>query len=345
MKNVKNEKTLQNLRITRTTRNQIKITWTLRQDVTEVKIYWSSTPTIREDNEYIIGVTGVDNVSFDDPNPSRRNFFIVKATGYLAEIVAEVIMPFQGINNFRDLGGYKTQDGRRVKWNTFFRSAELAGLTPDDLEYLKSLGVKTIFDYRSKGEVMKRPDPMIEELENINISGMPFLDKQQGNFDIVALLQENTEQLLQDPSAFLKKGYIEMVSSNHAFKTFMECVGDPQKMPIIQHCTAGKDRTGFGSALLLLALGVSEEIVIEDYLLTNQYRLVANHSIMKEMEPLLQDAYSRKKFELMLEARREYLESSLQKIKTVYGSISNYLAQEYGLNGEKIEILQQYYLE
>lgn len=342
----KNKKNFQDLQIERSNDNKIKISWTLTTDLTKVDIYWSKVPSMIGEIEHIATVEGVDSAIFADPDLQQRTFFIVKAKGYCSEMIAEVIMPFAGVSNFRDLGGYKTKDGRRVKWNLFFRSGELAGVTEKDLGYLKGLGVKTILDYRSQGEVLAKPDPIIEELENINISGMPSIDQHQGNFDMMGLLRESKDlAILKHPCDFLKKGYIEMVSSNHAFKKMLECVADPTRLPMIQHCTAGKDRTGFGAALLLLMLGVPEEQVIEDYLLTNRYRLEVNHSLLKKIAPLLQSEENNRQFKLLIEARREYIESSLQTIKEKYGSVDCYLAEEYGLDEKKRQTLQSYYLE
>lgn len=339
-------KSFKKVRMIRTDDQKIKVSWQWEEDLRDVTIGWSNTPTTTDRRQPIIRVNGENSIIFDDPDPTRRNFFIVSATGYESEILAETILPFQGVSNFRDLGGYKTTDGRRIKWNIFYRSGELAGLTSDDVAYVKSLGIKTIFDYRSQGEVTNKPDPIIENIKNINISGMPSLDHHKGNFDMALLLKENKNlQLLEDPCSFLKKGYIEMVTSNQAFKKMIQCIEDPKQMPIIQHCTAGKDRTGFGSALLLLTLGVSEEVVIEDYLLTNQYRIAINKSVAKSLETLLKNEKSREKFKLLMEARREYIESSLHTIKEKYGSIQKYLMEEYGLDEQKIDRLQQYYLE
>ncbi|MDZ4907294.1 hypothetical protein GNF64_16560 [Clostridium perfringens] len=121
----------------------------------------------------------------------------------------------------------------------------------------------------------------------------------------------------------------------------MEC---PDKMPIVQHCTAGKDRTGIGSALVLLALGVPEETVIEDYLLTNVYRSNMNEALFKSLGNLLTDEDSKEIFKVFMEVRKEYIESALNAIKERYGSIDEYLEKEYGFNKEKRARLQQDYL-
>ncbi|MCM1988337.1 tyrosine-protein phosphatase [Oceanirhabdus seepicola] len=334
-----------NVKITRLCDNKVNISWKSEEELNQVNIYWNKTPEINGTEEYITTVEGEAVVTFDDPDDRRKNYFILKAEGYVSEIVAEALIPFKGTSNFRDIGGYKTKDGRRVKWNTFYRSDELAGLTEEDMEYLKSLGIKTILDYRSKGEVNAKPDPLIEGIENLNISGMKSLDNSDVNFDLISLMKESKSlKDLGKPEEFLKKGYIEMVFENEALKKLMEYIEYPDKMPIIQHCTAGKDRTGIGSALILLALGVSEETIIEDYLLTNVYRSNSNEVLINSIGNLLKDEDSKEIFKAFMEVKKEYMECALNTIKERYGSIDEYLEKEYGINQEKRARLQQNYL-
>ncbi|WBW99233.1 tyrosine-protein phosphatase [Oceanirhabdus sp. W0125-5] len=335
----------ENLEIKRVYDNKINISWNSKKELNQVKIYWNKTPEINGFEECITTVEGKNSVTFDDPDVKRRNYFILKADGYVSEIVAEVLVPFKGTSNFRDLGGYKTKDGRKVKWNIFYRSDELAGLTEEDMEYLKSLEIKTILDYRSKGEVSVKPDPVIEGIENVNISGMKSLDNKDGNFDMTSLMK-NSKSLkeLGKPEEFLKNGYLEMIFENEAFKKLMEYIENTDKTPIIQHCTAGKDRTGIGAALILLALGVPEETVIEDYLLTNVYRSQFNEALIESFGNLLKDEHSKEIFKAFMEVRREYIEYAFNTIKERYGSIDDYLNKEYGINEEKRTKLKKNYL-
>lgn len=341
----KEKKYFKDVKITRINDNKINISWKSGKEPKQVKIYWNKTPEINGIEEYITTVEGKNTAVFNDPDTTRRNYFILKAEGYTSEIIAEVLIPFKGTSNFRDIGGYKTKDGRRVKWNIFYRSDELAGLMEEDMEYLKSLGIKTILDYRSKGEVNAKPDPLIEGVENINISGIKSFDNSDVNFDMFSLMKESKNlKALGNLEDLLKKCYLEMVFDNKAFKKLMEYIEYPDKMPIVQHCTAGKDRTGVGSALILLALGVPEETVIEDYLLTNVYRSNMNESLFKSLGNLLTDEDSKEIFKVFMEVRKEYIESALNAIKERYGSIDEYLEKEYGFNKEKRTRLQQNYL-
>ena len=132
-----------------------------------------------------------NEVIFTDPDNKRRSLFLLKSDGYNSELVGEAILPFVGAHHFRDIGGYRTRDGRRVEWNTFCRLDKLSDLTEEDIEYFKALGIKTILDLRSKGEVLSSPDPNIEGVKYINISGMSELDNNNGNFDMLSIFNQN----------------------------------------------------------------------------------------------------------------------------------------------------------
>lgn len=334
-----------NVKVERFDQNKVYISWKQEEELGKVEIYWNKTPEINGFEELVATIEGEAAATFDDPDTKRRNYFILKSQGYVSEIVAEVLIPFNGTCNFRDMGGYKTKDDRRVKWNVFYRSDELAGLTKEDMEYMKALGIKTILDYRSKAEVNAKPDPVIEGIENINISGLKALDDTDGNLDMISLIKESGNlKALGKPGELLKKGYEQMVFENQAFKKLMEYAEYPDKMPIIQHCTAGKDRTGIGSALILLALGVPEETVMEDYLLTNVYRCNTNEALMKSLGSWVKDEEIKKTIRALMEVRKGYMESALNAMKERYGSIEEYFDKEYGLNEEKRAELQKKYL-
>ncbi|MDU2995480.1 MAG: tyrosine-protein phosphatase, partial [Clostridium sp.] len=166
--------------------NKLKITWEEPKN-SLVKIYLEN-----DDEELLIErIENSNEVIFTDPDNKRRLLFLLKSEGYNSELVGEKILPFVGVHHFRDIGGYRTIDGRRVKWNTFYRSDKLSDLTEEDIEYFKALGIKTILDLRSKGEVLSSPDPYIEGLKYINISGMSELDNNNGNFDMISIFNQN----------------------------------------------------------------------------------------------------------------------------------------------------------
>lgn len=327
-------------------RNNEIISLTLeKEDNVEVEIYYNNYPEVNG-NEKII-VTTLDNkVDFEDPMNNKRTFYILKADNYENYILGETLMPLEGLCNFRDLGGIKSKNGKRVKWNKFFRAEQLSTLTKNDFEFLDSIKFKTILDYRSIPEVRKSPDPEIKGAKYINISGMQALDKDDNdNFDMLDIIRNyNVFKELGSPVDYLTAGYKSMVFNNEAFKTLINCMENTEKLPIVQHCTAGKDRTGIGSALILLTLGVEEEKVVEDYMATNLYRKAYNDLAKEKLGDVLKSKEAEIMFDAIMKVRKEYIEETFAVIKKKYNTIDNYLEAEYGLTIEKREKLMAEYL-
>jgi protein-tyrosine phosphatase len=173
-----------------------------------------------------------------------------------------------GQDNFRDLGGYETSDGRRVRWRHLYRSGELTELSDGDVEKLAELGIRTVVDLRGEAEAAKKgPDrlPPGASLTSIAIEPgdlWPILAPAfaTGDFSVVPedlLLQINRE-------------YIR--DWRHELGSLLHVAADPANCPLVFHCTQGKDRAGINAAILLSALGVPWETVVEDYLLSNRQR-------------------------------------------------------------------------
>src|SRR3981081_1980811 len=183
-----------------------------------------------------------------------------------------------GASNFRDLGGYPARDGRAVRWRQIFRSNHLGHLTEADIELLRPLGLKSAFDFRGTEERVAA----ICGIEEIAVHSLPIEPT------VVAALRtrRNAGTALSSADALevMRDSYRSYVRHNTpSFRAlFAHLLED--HAPLVIHCTAGKDRTGFACALILHALGVSDDVIAEDYLLTNRYyqRDPANGSDLPE---------------------------------------------------------------
>ena len=178
-----------------------------------------------------------------------------------------------GASNFRDLGGYPTSDGRTVRWRQIFRSNHLGHLTDDDVSVLRELGVRSAFDFRGTEERTAALCGMPE----ISVHSLPVEPTVVAALRAIAaagtpLSTDHAVEVMRDSYS----GYVQ--NNTQRFRTlFAHLLED--RAPLVIHCTAGKDRTGFACALILHTLGVSEDIISEDYLLTNRfYRRDPNHS-------------------------------------------------------------------
>jgi len=248
-------------------------------------------------------------------------------------LTAERRLPLQGPDNFRDLGGYATADGRRVRWGRLYRSNELSGLTRYDFEYLSRIGLKLVCDFRSDRERREKPDPVIEPEPPLSLD-LPVdaegvdpgeLQQKIRTGGIAAL---GTEKLM-------RTAYRSFVSDHSTrWAIMLRRLAQPESLPALVHCTAGKDRTGFAAALVLLSLGVPEETVFEDYLMTNHYRADFQRFVLRWVP--LYSFFRTEADDLLplLEARRAYLQTSLDTIDELHGSLDAYLADEVGVTPE-----------
>src|ERR1700722_18987014 len=169
-----------------------------------------------------------------------------------------------GASNFRDLGGYPTQAGRMVRWRQIFRSNHLGHLTAADIEVLRGLGLKSAFDFRGTEERATAAC----RLQEIAVHSLPIEPT------VVAELRARLAAGLLTPATAAEvmrgsyRGYVQ--DNTPRFRAlFAHLLED--HAPLVIHCTAGKDRTGFACALVLHALGVADDLIAEDYLLTNRF--------------------------------------------------------------------------
>jgi protein-tyrosine phosphatase len=263
----------------------------------------------------------------------RLYYELTPESGAPSLITAERRLPLQGPDNFRDLGGYATADGRRVRWGRLYRSNELSGLTRDDLEYLSRIGLKLVCDFRSDRERREKPDRAIEPDPPLSLD----LPVDAEGVDPGALQQKiRTGGIaVLGSEKLMLTAYRSFVSDYSArWAVMLRRLAQPESLPALVHCTAGKDRAGFAAALVLLSLGVPEETVFEDYLLTNRYRAAFQRFVLRWVP--FYSLFRTEPDDLLplLEARRAYLQTSLDAIDELHGSLDAYLADEVGVTPE-----------
>lgn len=232
--------------------------------------------------------------------------------------------------NFRDLGGYPTRDGRQVRWGRVYRSGSFSRLTPNDLATIARLDIKLICDLRSPEEIRRAP----EALPNITQEEMS-LDADDGVLVRVRALLFNRRKL----GALLTRAYIEvMLRRNGAiFNRIFRRLADETNLPLLIRCTAGKDRTGLSAALLLLALGVTEETVIADYSLSNLYFADFRAFAAAAVKPLGIIGLSIEDMQPLLVADPNTLEATLAHLRSEYGSVESYLRDVAGVDDGTLE--------
>ena len=254
----------------------------------------------------------------------------------------ERVLPLEGVRNFRDLGGYLAAGGRRIRWRQLFRSASLGSLTARDHLALEALGLRAVFDLRATDERAREP---------VRWSGGPG----------PRLLDTDYVLDLSALSAVLPRPDADVGAARGAFRALYASL--PRRFvpayrglfdalrrgeaPLAFNCSAGKDRTGVGAALLLSALGVPRSTILEDYLLSNEhYRPGPEIAVaMGSRHGAWLTTLRPEMMQVMLTVDASYLEAAFDAIEREHGSVEGYLEAELGIDRAARAALRERYTE
>ncbi len=238
------------------------------------------------------------------------------------KLISKQQLTIEGAYNIRDIGGYQTTNGQYVKKGLLFRSGDLNLLTNEDLSYLNRLNLQTIIDFRSDKERKEAPDKVPQI-----ITESVWLPINAGNMEDIFSIDP------KDIPVVMEKVYRYIVSDcQKELREFFRLVAIKEKSPLLFHCSAGKDRTGIAAALLLAALGVSQEIILEDYLLSAQLLKGKYDFIIKKYPELTP----------LSTVKPNYLEAAFQTINEDFSGTNHYLTKYLQVN---IHRLQELYTE
>ena len=243
----------------------------------------------------------------------------------------------QAVHNFRDFGGYQTENGSQLKKGLLFRSGDLSRATDADLEHLSSLGIKTICDLRSEQERQRQPDrvPQVQPFTFFNIPMRPIVDYHARSLRRLFSLMFGQERKI-DYVAESYKAYREYATSYlPQLKALFRRISNPENLPVLIHCSAGKDRTGVVSSLIQLVLGLSIETVMDDYLKTNGLLDVYTEEIYRRLRKLAYFGIPWKMYVPLFDARSEYLNAALTQIKEEFGAMDAWFRRGLGFSPEE----------
>jgi protein-tyrosine phosphatase len=249
----------------------------------------------------------------------------------------ERVLPLQGGQNFRELGGYPTADGHTIRWGLLYRSGSMHWLTAADYAYLGKLGIRTVCDFRDTQEraveavdwpANTTPNILTDDYRNVNGIGKP--DQSWTAEKARQTMIDLYPHLLAQFNGQYRRMFRELLAG-HA--------------PLAFNCTAGKDRTGVAAALLLTALGVARETVIQDYALSNQYfdpaKAIRTPALAQQpWNQLPPAAHS-----ALAAADPSYIEAVLHVLDAHAGGADGYLHDELGLSAGDLTQLRQMYTE
>jgi protein-tyrosine phosphatase len=238
----------------------------------------------------------------------------------------ERAIPFEAVFNFRDLGGYVADGGRRVRWRTLFRADGLHRLTDAETERVRQLGIATVIDLRTPEELAERG--RFPAADEVAYHHLPVFDvvPDWGAFPGVAAPD------------FLSERYLEMLDSGgEAIGQVLHLLADPSSVPAVFHCAAGKDRTGIVASIVLGLLGVDRDTITADYALS--------HAAMERMEVWIASinpdyaAAAAQRPAAIMQARPETMQRFLAEVDARFGGVRA-LAARLGAGPDVVERLR-----
>jgi protein-tyrosine phosphatase len=259
----------------------------------------------------------------------------VAQTAAVTDPAPGAAIPMRAVANLRDLGRWRSRAGGTVRPGVVYRSAGLATATDEDLAALAGLGIRTVYDLRTAGERAAQPDRIPGSAAGVVVDVLG---------DSIASVPAHLMQLVVDPprataelaggraQALFAQAYRDIVllpSAHVALRSLYQGLLDESRRPVLIHCTTGKDRTGWAAAALLMLLGVPDEDVMAEYLLTNAQLLPA-------VQPLF-DAFAAGGGDPdvllpVLGVRPEYLESARAHMTRGFGSVEGYFQEALGFD-------------
>lgn len=299
----------------------------------EVKIYASDNPDLIPENNPVAMANIADGrMTIVTDNPSRRYYYNMVFNERYRVKVATRNVNIPGVQNFRDLGGYKSSaTGENLRWGMLYRSAQIDSISPCARQELHNIGIKTIIDLRSEEELTNNPQ-LVDS--RFNIVHIPMAT---GNMDHV--LQGIQDGKIKSDTIYRiveKMNRQLVVNYRKEFKQLFDVLLHHNNYPVVIHCTSGKGRTGVVSALILAALGVNEDIIMEDYRLSNDYFNIPKASNYAYKLPI----NSQEAITIVFSAREDFLNAAKDQIEVQYGDVKTYLKRGIGLSDEDIQQLR-----
>lgn len=258
--------------------------------------------------------------------------------------------PIGSLPNLRDLGGWRTADGRVVRSGLLFRSTDFSSLADSDVAALEALGLRTVYDLRSVHEREAIPDPSLPDATEV---GLDVLADAQMSIpaNIGAVLADpavvaQADQVLAGGKAreMIAGTYREMItlpSATAAYSEFYRGLLGDAPGPILFHCTTGKDRTGWAAAAFLTLVGVGKEDVYRDYLLTNERLIPALKPIFDGFAAAGGDPQL---LVGVLGVDAGYLDAAFDEVRTRFGGIEGYFSEALGIGTREQDKIRERFL-
>lgn len=291
-------------------------------------------------------------VNFSTTQPT---YFILEFKNKRTLLFGYRILPVPGMYNLRDIGGYRTVDGMRIKWGQVYRSDYLHNLAPEGYTFIKNLELKSIIDFRGENEIKQAPNPLIDsKIQSFNFDPNAKTAAIAGK----AQNMDTGKEMIKRAKEALEKGetgseqmirqqesFVDSPSSITAFSKTLKTTAQKKYLPTLQHCRGGKDRTGFAFMLLEGLLGVPEELLVYDYMLTKRARAKKNARYYQKFLKQTGDKQIASYMYSLFDTKKEFIVASINKILLEYGSIYEYATKMLNITSSEYLNLRQLLLE
>lgn len=264
--------------------------------------------------------------------------------------MTSTLLKFDQLHNIRDLGGMRTQDGHRIRTGRLIRCGHLSSLSEDDL-FLLSQMLSAVVDFRTNQERNKQPD---QEIPGVEYHHIPIVDsltagitrEEESDKGAVALLLHRPVEAKQ----YMCDMYSSFALGEYAlsqYAKFVRLLTEPRDKAVLWHCTAGKDRAGVATVIILELLGVSREEIIEDYLYTRECLAedIRRLSILIKKEEGTDSPLADESLRYLFGAEEEYILTFYNTVEQKYSDMNTYLAEGLGITRDERERLREIYLE
>ena len=336
--------------------NELRIV-TDAPEVPSYQLYWTYDLDKHTENKHFLLEDNRKNMEFEfDYDRNRRQYFIIEFKTGETYLFGHRILPIAGMYNFRDIGGYLTTSGERLKWGVGYRSDYLYNLKDEGFDYIRGLGLTTIIDFRTPEEVEERPnriiDPSVTEyVFNPNahiarLAGSLQANSSDSDAEIIQKAKENIDKANGDHEMIDQQlRFVSTEEAQTAFKGTLQTLANDTAYPSMQHCRGGKDRTGFGLMLLEGLLGVEKDELVYDYFLTHRARAKKNQEYYDRFLEKTGDPKIAAYMFSLFDTKKEYIEASINKILDEYGTIEHYVREVLQISDAEIAKLREIYLE
>jgi protein-tyrosine phosphatase len=325
--------------VERSAAHTLSLSWT---SPNPIDVYEGTKPDISAKTAHRLArATRSGKITIDAADSTRRYFLLIDGSDHQRVEVAERLVPLEQGSNFRDIGGYTGAGGKHVRWGRIYRSGGQPLLSPADVDQVKALGVAQLVDLRSSEERVIAPS---------KITGIPYAAVGYSMSDLMG--PGGGQALRNGADVYHPMPHLLAPQLRLIFRALLN-----QQSPVAYNCSAGQDRTGFATAVILSALGVSRDQILTDYHLSTKYRrpefeMPEIDAAAHPNDPVAQMfAMTRKSpnwktpSPLMDEQGRPFLRGAFDEIDAKWGSLDAYLAREVGISHADVLKLRLMYLE